>query len=68
MSGKQGGKLKPLKAPKKGDKDYDEADLAFMQKKKDEEKALKDLKTKAAGKGAFGGTGLKKSGSTSGKK
>jgi hypothetical protein len=38
MSGKQGGKLKPLKAPKKGDKDYDETDLANLQKKKDEEK------------------------------
>ncbi|KAL2620422.1 hypothetical protein R1flu_000627 [Riccia fluitans] len=67
MSGRQGGKLKPLKAPKKGDKDYDETDLAHMQKKKEEEKALKELKAKAAGKGTFGGTGLKKSGG-SGKK
>jgi hypothetical protein len=62
MSGKQGGKLKPLKAPKKGDKDYDETDLANMQKKKEEEKALKELKAKASSKGAFGGPGLKKSG------
>jgi len=62
MSGKQGGKLKPLKAPKKGDKDYDETDLANLQKKKDEEKALKELKAKASSKGAFGGAGLKKSG------
>ncbi|KAG6546414.1 hypothetical protein Mapa_011961 [Marchantia paleacea] len=62
MSGRQGGKLKPLKAPKKGDKDYDEADLAHMQKKKEEEKALKELKAKASGKGTFGGAGLKKSG------
>ncbi|CAM6098575.1 unnamed protein product [Calypogeia fissa] len=61
MSGKQGGKAKPLKAPKKDAKEYDEADLAHMQKKKDEEKALKELKSKAAGKGTFGGAGLKKS-------
>jgi hypothetical protein len=40
MSGKQGGKLKPLKAPKKGDKDYDETDLANIQKKKEEEKVM----------------------------
>jgi hypothetical protein len=62
MSGRQGGKLKPLKAPKGKEKDYDETDLANLQKKKDEEKALKELKAKAAGKGAFGGAGLKKSG------
>lgn len=39
-----------------------QADLAHIQKKKDEEKALKELKAKAAQKGSFGGTGLKKSG------
>lgn len=39
-----------------------QADLAHIQKKKDEEKALKELKSKAAQKGSFGGTGLKKSG------
>lgn len=37
-------------------------DLAKLQKKKEEEKALKELKAKAAQKGAFGGSGLKKSG------
>ncbi|XP_022943546.1 uncharacterized protein LOC111448285 isoform X1 [Cucurbita moschata] len=37
-------------------------DLANMQKKKDEEKALRELKAKAQQKGAFGGAGLKKSG------
>ncbi|CAI5510480.1 unnamed protein product [Closterium sp. Naga37s-1] len=61
MSGRQGGKLKPLKQAKAKDKDYDEADLAYLAKKKEEEKALKDLKSKAA-KGAIGGAGLKKSG------
>jgi Translation machinery associated TMA7 len=40
---------------------YDEEDLAFLAKKKEEEKALKALKEKAKG-GAIGGAGLKKSG------
>lgn len=39
-----------------------QADLAHIQKRKDEEKALKELKTKASQKGSFGGAGLKKSG------
>lgn len=59
---KQGGKAKPLKAPKAAEKDYDETDLAYLQKKKDEQKALKELKAKATQKGALGGSGLKKSG------
>ncbi|PIA42622.1 hypothetical protein AQUCO_02000217v1 [Aquilegia coerulea] len=62
MSSKQGGKAKPLKQPKASQKDYDETDLANLQKKKDEEKALKELKAKASQKGSFGGAGLKKSG------
>ncbi|KAG7010765.1 hypothetical protein SDJN02_27561 [Cucurbita argyrosperma subsp. argyrosperma] len=39
-----------------------DVDLANIQKKKDEEKALRELKAKAQQKGAFGGAGLKKSG------
>lgn len=35
MPGKDAGKAKPLKAPKKGPKEYDEDDLAFLQKKKE---------------------------------
>ncbi|XP_042400698.1 translation machinery-associated protein 7-like [Zingiber officinale] len=62
MSSKQGGKLKPLKQPKADKKDYDESDLANLQKKKEEEKALKELRAKASQKGSFGGSGLKKSG------
>ncbi|KAL6568144.1 hypothetical protein OROHE_003828 [Orobanche hederae] len=62
MSSKQGGKAKPLKRPKSDQKDYDEVDIAHMQKKKDDEKACKELKAKAAQKGALGGAGLKKSG------
>ncbi|CAF2101139.1 unnamed protein product [Brassica napus] len=57
-----GGKLKPLKQPKSGKKEYDEHDKELMQKKKDEEKALKELRSKASQKGSFGGAGLKKSG------
>ncbi|GJV28013.1 translation machinery-associated protein 7-like protein [Tanacetum coccineum] len=58
---KDGGKAKPLKAPKSEKKEYDEVDKANIQKKKDEEKALKELRAKAQ-KGALGGAGLKKSG------
>ncbi|RZC00684.1 hypothetical protein D0Y65_016499, partial [Glycine soja] len=57
-----GGKAKPLKKPKSDKKDYDEIDVANIQKKKEEEKALKELKAKAQQKGSFGGSGLKKSG------
>jgi hypothetical protein len=34
MSGREGGKKKPLKAPKKSDKDLDENDLEFKKKQK----------------------------------
>ena len=33
-AGKDGGKAKPLKAPKKATKDYDETDVEFLKKKK----------------------------------
>ncbi|KAK1315604.1 hypothetical protein QJS10_CPA05g01344 [Acorus calamus] len=61
MSSKQGGKAKPLKQPKVDKKEYDENDLENIKKKKEEEKALKELRAKAQ-KGALGGAGLKKSG------
>ncbi|KAG1662760.1 hypothetical protein FOA52_006785 [Chlamydomonas sp. UWO 241] len=61
MVGKGGGTNAPLKAPKKAAKEYDEDDLAFLAKKKEEEKALKLLQEKAGKKGAFGGAGLKHS-------
>ncbi|XP_048597672.1 uncharacterized protein LOC106367061 isoform X1 [Brassica napus] len=38
MASKQGGKAKPLKQPKADKKEYDEHDMANLQKKKDEEK------------------------------
>ncbi|KAG8711185.1 hypothetical protein FRC08_016216 [Ceratobasidium sp. 394] len=48
MSGRQGGKLKPLKAPKKEKKEEDEDDLAFKAKQKADQAALKDAQARAA--------------------
>jgi len=62
MSGRDGGKKKPLKAAKKQAKDLDEDDLAHLAKKKEEQKALEAMKQKAAGKGPLTGGGIKKSG------
>ncbi|RSH82816.1 Translation machinery-associated protein 7 [Saitozyma podzolica] len=62
MSSRQGGKAKPLKAPKKADKVLDEDDLAFKEKQKKEAAELKALKDKAGQKGPMGGAGIKKSG------
>ncbi|KAJ7756819.1 translation machinery associated TMA7 [Mycena maculata] len=61
MSGRQGGKLKPLKAAKKEKKEEDEDDLARKQKAKAEQDALKAAREKALKGGAPGG-GIKKSG------
>ena len=41
MSGREGGKKKPLKAPKKANQDLDDEDLAFKQKQKEEQKKPK---------------------------
>ncbi|KAJ3029390.1 UNVERIFIED_CONTAM: hypothetical protein HDU68_012357 [Siphonaria sp. JEL0065] len=60
MSGRAGGKAKPLKAPKKGPKDLDEEDVAFLQKKKEEQAKLKELAGKAAGRGPLTSGGIKK--------
>ncbi|XP_041835825.1 translation machinery-associated protein 7 [Melanotaenia boesemani] len=62
MSGREGGKKKPLKAPKKQNKDMDDDDVAFKQKQKEDQKAMDALKAKASGKGPLGGSGIKKSG------
>ncbi|KIK95034.1 hypothetical protein PAXRUDRAFT_11693 [Paxillus rubicundulus Ve08.2h10] len=45
---RQGGKLKPLKAPKKDHKEEDEDDKAFKDKKKAEEAAVKAARDKGA--------------------
>ncbi|KAI8807030.1 coiled-coil domain-containing protein 72 [Cladochytrium replicatum] len=62
MSGRQGGKLKPLKAAKKDNKELDESDLEFKKKQKEEQAKLKELQSKAAGKGPLASGGIKKSG------
>lgn len=62
MSGREGGKKKPLKAPKKQDKDMDDDDIAHKQKMKEQAKALADAKAAAAKKGPLVGGGIKKSG------
>ncbi|KAM7207161.1 Translation machinery associated TMA7 [Naviculisporaceae sp. PSN 640] len=61
---REGGKAKPLKAPKKGPKELDEDDKAFLEKKRADEKARKELAAKAGGKGPLntGTQGIKKSG------
>ncbi|KAI7790900.1 translation machinery-associated protein 7 [Triplophysa rosa] len=62
MSGREGGKKKPLKAPKKQAKEMDDDEMAYKQKQKDEQKALEQLKAKASGKGPLASGGIKKSG------
>lgn len=62
MSSREGGKKKPLKAPKKQKEDLDEEDLKLKQKQKDQQKALEDAKTKALQSKSFGTGGIKKSG------
>ncbi|KAK9468232.1 translation machinery associated TMA7 [Lipomyces arxii] len=62
MSGRQGGKAKPLKAPKKERKDMDDEDKAFLEKKKAEAAAKKEMAAKAAKGGPLVSGGIKKSG------
>ena len=62
MSGREGGKKKPLKHPKKQAKETDEEDKAFKQKQKEEQKKLEELKAKATRKGPLATGGTKKSG------
>ena len=61
---REGGKAKPLKAAKKDTKVLDDDDLAFLEKKRADEKARKELADKAKGKGPLntGNQGIKKSG------
>ncbi|ORX45681.1 translation machinery associated TMA7 [Hesseltinella vesiculosa] len=62
MSGRQGGKLKPLKTAKKKQNDMDDEDIAFKKKQQEEAKKLKEMQAKASGKGPLLGGGIKKSG------
>lgn len=62
MSGRQGGKLKPLKQKKKQNQDLDPEDIAFKQKQKADAAAKKAMMANIkAGKPLVGG-GIKKSG------
>lgn len=60
MSGsRQGGKKKPLKAPKSTKKEFDESDIEFKKKQQEEAKKLKELAEKAK-KGPLGNATRKK--------
>ncbi|KAH8922298.1 translation machinery associated TMA7 [Atractiella rhizophila] len=62
MSGRQGGKAKPLKAPKKEKVEDDEETKAFKAKQKADQQAMKEAAGKVKdGKPLVGG-GIKKSG------
>lgn len=62
MSGRDGGKKKPLKAPKKEGKELDDDDMAHKAKLKEQQKALEAAKALAAKKGPLVSGGIKKSG------
>ncbi|CAI8044285.1 Translation machinery-associated protein 7 [Geodia barretti] len=62
MSGRQGGKKKPLKAPKKDRKELDDDEVEARQKQKEDQKKLKEAQARAAQKGPMGASGIKKSG------
>ncbi|KAI9893386.1 MAG: Translation machinery-associated protein 7 [Vezdaea aestivalis] len=61
---REGGKAKPLKAPKKEKKEFDEEELAFKAKQREDAKKQKEMAAKAGGKGPLnsGSQGIKKSG------
>ncbi|KAG8525904.1 uncharacterized protein KY384_000666 [Bacidia gigantensis] len=61
---REGGKAKPLKAPKKDKKDLDDDEVAYREKQKADAKANKEMAEKAKGKGPMnaGQQGIKKSG------
>ncbi|KAJ5239803.1 hypothetical protein N7468_004422 [Penicillium chermesinum] len=63
--GREGGKAKPLKAPKKEKKELDEDEIAFREKQKADAKAKKEMQEAAKGKKGplnTGQQGIKKSG------
>lgn len=47
---RQGGKKKPLKTPKKQEKDLDEHDVAFIEKERERKKQEQELKNKILSK------------------
>lgn len=62
MASREGGKKKPLKAPRKERKDMDDDDVAFKQKQKEQQKALAEAAKKASQRGPLVTGGIKKSG------
>ena len=59
---KQGGKQKPLKAPKRDDKVLDEDDIAFQKKQKEEKAKMAALANAVKSKGGpLSQGGIKKS-------
>lgn len=63
MSSRQGGKLKPLKAPKKKKDEFeDDEDAAFKAKQRADAQARKEMAAKASKGGPLTGGGIKKSG------
>ncbi|KAJ2400358.1 Translation machinery-associated protein 7 [Coemansia sp. RSA 2559] len=61
MAGREGGKKKPLKQTKKEKVDVDDEDKERIQKEKENQKKLAELKKQAAGKGPLTTGGIKKS-------
>ncbi|TDL27221.1 translation machinery associated TMA7 [Rickenella mellea] len=61
MPGREGGKMKPLKAPKKEKAEPTPEEIEFAKKKREEAAALKAAQAKAV-KGGPPGGGIKKSG------
>ncbi|KAF8463010.1 translation machinery associated TMA7 [Kalaharituber pfeilii] len=62
MSGRAGGKAKPLKHPKKKQREEDEETKAFKERQKKEAAEQKAMADKAKEKGPLVGGGIKKSG------
>jgi hypothetical protein len=54
MPGRQGGKQKQLKQPKKDRKELDDDEIAFKEKQKEDKKKLEEAKAKAQQKGPMG--------------
>ncbi|KAJ1995555.1 Translation machinery-associated protein 7 [Coemansia sp. RSA 1358] len=62
MAGRDGGKKKPLKQPKKAAVELDENDAIKIKELKEKQRQLEELKKKALGKGPLTSAGIKKSG------
>merc|ERR1712142_352679 len=62
MSGREGGKKKPLKEAKKANKDLDDDDIALKKKQQEEQKKLKEAAAAVKAGKPIGAGGIKKSG------